>query len=51
MEGKYYLDLKMPLPVLQTEGKAKFESKTHMLKVTMQVDRDKLVQKDKEEID
>ena len=37
--GKYYLDLKMPLPVLSEQGKAKFDSKTKILKVTMQVDR------------
>ena len=48
--GKYYLDLKMPLPVLSEQGKAKFDNKTKVLRVTMQVDRNKLVEKDKNEL-
>ena len=43
---RYYLDIKMPLPVLKDSGSAKFDKKNRTLKVKMMVDKLALEAKD-----
>lgn len=38
VEGKYYLDFKMPLPILKEEGDAKWDKKKRTLSVKIMVD-------------
>jgi hypothetical protein len=52
VKGRYYLDIKMPLPVLKGQIQpAKFDKKTRTLKVKMMVDKKALEAKDRLELE